>query len=412
MDFAHSERALELQDRLTAFMDEHVYPAETVYATQRREGDPHVVPAVVEELKAVARERGLWNLFLPDERWGAGLSNLEYAPLAEISGRSPEIAPEAMNCAAPDTGNMEVLAMFGTPEQQERWLVPLLEGEIRSCFGMTEPDVASSDATNMQATIVPDGDHYLVNGRKWWSSGAMDPRCRVAIVMGLTNPEAHRYAQHSMILVPLEAPGVTVVRDVPVFGYHDQHGHPEVLFEDVRVPRENLVAQEGMGFAIAQARLGPGRIHHCMRAIGMSERALELMTDRVRHRTAFRRPLAAQGVVREWIAESRIEIEQARLLVLKAAWMMDTVGNKGAQTEIAAIKVVAARLACRVVDRAIQAFGGAGVSGDFPLAAMYAGARALRLADGPDEVHLRAVARQELARREPFGPPEPRPAWG
>jgi acyl-CoA dehydrogenase len=351
----------------------------------------------------------LWNLFLPDDKHGPGLTNLEYAPLAEITGRSIEIAPEAINCAAPDTGNMEVLAMFGTPEQQERWLQPLLEGEIRSCFGMTEPDVASSDATNMATTIVRDGDDYVINGRKWWSSGAMDPRCEIAIVMGLSNPDGPRYAQHSMILVPLDTPGVKVERDLSVFGYHDQHGHPEVSYTDVRVPRENIIGQEGMGFAIAQARLGPGRIHHCMRAIGMSERALELMVDRVRHRVAFGRPLAAQGVVREWIAESRIEIEQARLLVLKTAWMMDTVGNKHAQKEIAAIKVIAARLACRVTDRAIQAFGGAGVSGDFPLAALYAGARALRLADGPDEVHLRAVARLELAGREAFGPPVPAP---
>ncbi len=407
MDFAHTERALALQEQLTRFMDEHVHPAEPVYARQRAEGDPHVVPQVIEELKLKARAQGLWNLFLPDERHGAGLTNLEYAPLAEITGRSIEIAPEALNCAAPDTGNMEVLEMFGTPEQQERWLHPLLEGEIRSCFGMTEPDVASSDATNMATTIVADGDEYVINGSKWWSTGAMDPRCAIAIVMGISNPDGPRYAQHSMILVPSDTPGVKVERDLSVFGYHDQHGHAEVSYTDVRVPKANIIAQEGMGFAIAQARLGPGRVHHCMRAIGMSERALELMVDRVRHRVAFGRPLAAQGVVREWIAESRMEIEQARLLVLKTAWLMDTVGNKHAQKEIAAIKVIAARLACRVTDRAIQAFGGAGVSGDFPLAALYAGARTLRLADGPDEVHLRAVARQELAEREAFGPPVP-----
>ena len=410
MDFAHSERALALQEQLNTFMDEHVYPAEPVYARQRAEaaaaGDIHALPPVVEELKREARSRGLWNLFLPDETHGAGLTTVEYAPLAEISGRSIELAPEAMNCAAPDTGNMEVLHMFGTPEQQEQWLHPLLEGEIRSCFGMTEPGVASSDATNMATAIVRDGDEYVVNGRKWWSSGAMDERCRIAIVMGVTNPDGPRYARHSMILVPLDAPGVTIERDLTVFGYHDQHGHAEISYDDVRVPASNLIGQEGAGFAIAQARLGPGRIHHCMRAIGMSERALELMVDRVRNREAFGRPLADQGVVREWIAESRIEIEQARLLVMKTAWMMDTVGNKHAQTEIAAIKVIAARLACRVVDRAIQAFGGAGVSGDFPLAAMYAGARALRLADGPDEVHLRAVARQEIGRRE--GSPAPK----
>ena len=407
MDFAHSPRALEMQARLQEFMDERVYPAEATYAEQRRQGGMHDLPPVVEELKAEARARGLWNLFLPDEQWGAGLTNLEYAPLAELTGRSIEIAPEALNCAAPDTGNMEVLAMFGSPEQQERWLVPLLEGEIRSCFGMTEPDVASSDATNMRTAIVRDGDEYVVTGRKWFSSGGMDARCKVAIVMGVTNPDGPRYAQHSMILVPLDIPGVTIERDMSVFGYHDQHGHPEISYEGARVPAANLIGQEGSGFAIAQARLGPGRIHHCMRMIGLSERALELMVDRVSTREAFGRPLAAQGVIREWIAESRIEIEQARLLVLKAAWMMDTAGNKHAQSEIAAIKVVAARLACRVTDRAIQAFGGAGVSGDFPLAAMYAGARSLRLADGPDEVHLRAVARHELARREGAGAPVP-----
>ncbi len=407
MDFAHSERALEMQQRLQAFMDERVYPAEAVYAEQRRAGGVHDLPPVIDELKAEARERGLWNLFLPDERWGAGLTNLEYAPLAEMTGRSIEIAPEALNCAAPDTGNMEVLAMFGTPEQQERWLVPLLEGEIRSCFAMTEPEVASSDATNIATAIVRDGDDYVIDGRKWWSSGAMDARCKVAIVMGVTNPDGPRYAQHSMVLVPLDTAGVRIERDLTVFGYHDQHGHAEIALEGVRVPAANLIGQQGGGFAIAQARLGPGRIHHCMRMIGLSERALDLMVDRVAGRTAFGRPLSAQGVVREWIAESRIEIEQARLLVLKAAWMMDTVGNKHAQSEIAAIKVIAARLACRVTDRAIQAFGGAGVSGDFPLAAMYAGARTLRLADGPDEVHLRAVARYELARRE--GAPAPVP---
>ncbi len=407
MDFAHSERALEMQQRLQAFMDERVYPAEAVYAEQRRAGGAHDLPPVIDELKEQARERGLWNLFLPDERWGAGLTNLEYAPLAEMTGRSIEIAPEALNCAAPDTGNMEVLAMFGTPEQQERWLVPLLEGEIRSCFAMTEPEVASSDATNIATAMVRDGDDYVIDGRKWWSSGAMDARCKVAIVMGVTNPDGPRYARHSMVLVPLDSAGVRIERDLTVFGYHDQHGHAEIAFDGVRVPAANLIGQQGGGFAIAQARLGPGRIHHCMRMIGLSERALDLMVDRVAGRTAFGRPLSAQGVVREWIAESRIEIEQARLLVLKAAWMMDTVGNKHAQSEIAAIKVIAARLACRVTDRAIQAFGGAGVSGDFPLAAMYAGARTLRLADGPDEVHLRAVARYELARRE--GAPAPVP---
>ena len=325
-------------------------------ASSAARGGLHDLPPVVEELKAEARERGLWNLFLPDERWGAGLSNLEYAPLAELTGRSIEIAPEALNCAAPDTGNMEVLAMFGTPEQQERWLVPLLEGEIRSCFGddRARGRVAATRRTWRRRSSAT-ATSTSINGRKWWSTGAMDARCKVAIVMGVTNPDGPRYAQHSMILVPLDAPGVRIERDLTVFGYHDQHGHAEISFEDVRVPAANLIGQEGGGFAIAQARLGPGRIHHCMRLIGLSERALELMVDRVASRVAFGRPLAAQGVIREWIAESRIEIEQARLLVLKAAWIMDTAGNKHAQSEIAAIKVVAARLACRVTDRAIQA---------------------------------------------------------
>lgn len=400
MHFEHSNRSRLLQEQLTVFMDEHVYPAEPLYLKQRWAGDPHALPAVVEDLKQKARTAGLWNLFLPDEERGAGLSVLEYAPLAEISGRSIDIAPEMLNCSAPDTGNMEVLHTFGTPAQQEQWLVPLLDGTIRSIFGMTEPEVASSDATNMQTRIERDGDDYVINGRKWWSTGAMDPRCKVGIVMGITNPDAPKYSRHSMVLVPMDAAGVAITRDLTIFGYHDQHGHGEVLYENVRVPRENLIGEEGDGFAIAQARLGPGRIHHCMRAIGMSERALELMVDRVRNRHAFGRVLADQGVIREWIARSRIEIEQARLLVFKAAWMIDSVAAKHAQTEIAAIKVVAAQLACRVIDRAVQAFGGAGVSGDFPLASMYAAARTLRIVDGADEVHLRQVGRREIHKRQ------------
>jgi acyl-CoA dehydrogenase len=398
MDFAHSERTQQLREALLDFMDSHVYPAEPVYAEQRRQGDPHAPPPIVEELKARARDRGLWNLFLPDERCGAGLSNLEYSPLAEITGRSPHIAPEALNCSAPDTGNMELLVDFGTPEQQRRWLAPLLNGEIRSCFGMTEPDVASSDPTNLATRIRRDGDEYVVTGRKWWSTGTGDPRCKVAIVMGVSDPEAEPHRRHSMILVPLDTPGVEVIRDLTTFGYTDQHGHGEVVYDDVRVPAANLIGEEGAGFAIAQARLGPGRIHHCMRAIGMAERSLELMVTRAQARTAFGGPLAEQGVVATWIAESRIEIEQARLLVLKAAWLMDTVGNKAARTEIAAIKVVAARMLATVADRAIQVFGGKGVTEDVPLASFYAPARQLRIVDGPDEVHLRTVARQELRR--------------
>ena len=396
MDFAHSARALEMQERLSAFMAERVYPAEPVYAEQRRTAtDPHTLPPVVEELKVEARSRGLWNLFLPDV---SGLSNLEYAPLAEIMGHSIAIAPESTNCAAPDTGNMEVLHLFGSPEQKERWLAPLLEGEIRSCFAMTEPAVASSDATNISASIVRDGDDYVINAHKWWTTGAADPRCRISILMGKTDPNAPVHSQQSMILVPMDAPDVTVVRSLPVFGYHDQQGHCEVRFDDVRVPASNLIGEEGSGFAIAQARLGPGRIHHCMRAIGMAERAIELMCRRALGRVAFGRPLAAQGVIREWVAEARMDVEQARLLVLKTAWLIDTVGARGAATEIAAIKVVVPRMVCRILDRAIQVHGGGGVSDDFPLAQMYAGARTLRLADGPDEVHLRTVGRRELAK--------------
>ncbi|HMV74010.1 MAG TPA: acyl-CoA dehydrogenase family protein [Microthrixaceae bacterium] len=402
MNLEPSDRGKALQETLLAFMDSHVYPAEPVYREQMAaSGDAHFHPPIVEDLKAAARERGLWNLFLPHRTpWSPDpLPNLDYAYLAEITGRSTALAPEALNCAAPDTGNMEVLALFGTPAQQEEWLVPLLEGEIRSAFAMTEPDVASSDATNIQMRIERDGDDYVLNGRKWWTSGAASDRCKIMIVMGKTDPDAPRHLQQSMILVPMDTPGVTKVRDLPVFGYQDREGHGEMLFEDVRVPATNLLAEEGSGFAIAQARLGPGRIHHCMRCIGIAERALDLMCRRVTERVAFGRPLSEQGVIREWIADSRIEIEQARLLTLKAAYLMDTVGHKGAAIEISAIKVVAPNMALRVVDRAIQAHGGGGVSDDFPLAQMYAGLRTLRFADGPDEVHRRQVARQELARR-------------
>lgn len=401
MDFEPSTRASDYLARMQDFMDEAVYPAEPVYAQQRRDlaaqGRTHTLPDVVEELKADARSRGLWNLFLPDAHDPAhGLSVLEYAPIAELSGRSVEIAPEAINCSAPDTGNMELLHMFGTQEQKAQWLEPLLDGTIRSGFAMTEPDVASSDATNITTSIVRDGDHYVINGRKWWTTGASDPRCSIFILMGKTDPEADVHHQQSMVLVPVDTPGVEIVRSLPVFGYHDQHGHAEIRFTDVRVPVTNLLGEEGSGFALAQARLGPGRIHHCMRAIGMAERALDLMTVRSINRVAFGKPLAQQGVVQQQIAESRLEIEQARLLTLKAAWMIDRVGAKGARVEIAAIKVAAPRAALSVIDRAIQVFGGAGVSDDVPLAQMYAFARTLRLADGPDEVHLRDIARAEL----------------
>jgi acyl-CoA dehydrogenase len=397
VDFSYSARVEELRSELLDFMHQHVYPAEAVFRAQVEAGPPHQSPPVMEELKAEARRRGLWNLFLPDPRWGAGLTNLEYAPLAEITGRSSVIAPEALNCQAPDTGNMEILALFGTPEQQERWLRPLLDGTIRSCFSMTEPEVASSDASNIRSRIRREGDEYVINGHKWWTSGIADPRCRVIIFMGKTDPDAESHRQQTMVLVPVDTPGVTVVRSLSVLGYDEGHGHCEVLYEDVRVPAANLLGEEGGGFAIAQARLGPGRIHHCMRAIGMAERAFELMCQRVRTRVAFGKPLAEQGVIQDWIAESRIEIEQARLLVLKAAWLMDTVGARGARVEISAIKVAAPRVACQVIDRAIQAHGAGGMSGDFPLAQMYAWARALRLADGPDEVHKMALARRELA---------------
>jgi acyl-CoA dehydrogenase len=399
MDFGFDTRTAELHEQLTDFMDEEVYPAEPVFEAQAAaQADPWARPPVVEELKRAARERGLWNLFLPDEEHGAGLTNVQYAPLAEITGHSPFLAPEALNCAAPDTGNMEVLAEFGSPEQQDRWLKPLLEGQIRSAFCMTEPDVASSDATNIATRIERDGDGYVVNGRKWWSSGAMNPNCAVLIVMGKSDPAAERHKQQSMVLVPRDAPGVTVRRGMHVFGYTDgpHGGHAEVVFDDVRVPADALIAGEGEGFAIAQARLGPGRIHHCMRLIGMAERALELLCGRVSQRVAFGRPLAEQGVIQEWIAESRVRIEQARLLVLKTAWLMDTVGNKGAHTEIQAIKITVPSMAEWVIDKAIQSYGAAGVSQDTPLAALWSQARTLRLADGPDEVHRASLARREL----------------
>jgi acyl-CoA dehydrogenase len=398
VDFEFGPRVRELQAELLDFMERHVYPAEPVFSEQvEASGDRHHSPPIMEELKREARRRGLWNLFLPDPRFGAGLTNLEYAPLAEITGRSG-IAPEALNCSAPDTGNMEILAAFGTSEQQERWLRPLLEGEIRSCFAMTEPEVASSDATNIQSRIVRDGDEYVIHGHKWWTSGAADKRCKLAIFMGKTDPDGPAYRQQSMVLVPMDAPGVRVVRALSVFGYDEGHGHCEVYFDAVRVPATNILGEEGGGFAIAQARLGPGRIHHCMRAIGMSERAFELMCRRALTRETFGRRIAEHGMVQDWIAESRIDIEQSRLLVLKAAWLMDTVGNKGARMEIAAIKIGVPNMACRVIDRAIQVHGGGGVSSDFPLAQMYAGARVLRIADGPDEVHKQTLARHELRR--------------
>jgi acyl-CoA dehydrogenase len=399
MDFAYSQKVEELRSNLLEFMDSHIYPAEPVYREQMSAaGDPHHHPAVIEELKTEARGRGLWNLFLPDDEFGGGLSVLEYAPLAEITGRSPALAPEALNCSAPDTGNMEILHMFGTPGQKERWLHPLLEGEIRSCFSMTEPDVASSDATNIRASISREGDQFVINGRKWFSSGAASPRCKLSIVMGVTSPDADRTHQQSMVIVPLETPGVEIEREPMVFGYQDRGGHPEIVFEDVRVPVSNLLGEEGGGFAIAQARLGPGRIHHCMRTIGASERCLDLMIQRSKGRVAFGKPLSDQGVIREWIADTRMEIEQARLLVLKAAWMIDNVGAKAARTEVAAIKVVAPNLLTRVADRAIQLFGAAGFTEDLPLAEFYSMGRWLRIADGPDEVHRRSVARAELGR--------------
>ncbi|MCF8173894.1 MAG: acyl-CoA dehydrogenase family protein [Burkholderiaceae bacterium] len=403
MDFDYTPKVKDLQQRLNAFMDAHIYPNEEVFHAEveanRAKGNPWVPTAIMEQLKEKARAEGLWNLFLPQSERGAGLSNLEYAPLCEIMGRS-DIAPEAFNCNAPDTGNMETIERYGNDAQREEWLMPLLAGKIRSAFAMTEPAVASSDATNIEARIVRDGDHYVINGRKWWTSGAPDPRCKILIFMGKTDPDnPSRHNQQSMVLVPMDTPGVTRVRALTVFGYdHAPHGHGEVDFKDVRVPVSNILLGEGRGFEIAQGRLGPGRIHHCMRLIGLAERALELMCRRALKRVAFHRPIAEQGVTRERIAEARILIDQARLLTLNAAWKMDTAGNKVARQEIAMIKVAAPNMALQVIDWAMQAHGGAGVSDDFPLAAAYAQARTLRFADGPDEVHRNAIAKQELGR--------------
>lgn len=404
MDFLYSEKTIKLQEKLEQFMNEHVYPNEKTYLDQLNQGDSrwNSIPPIMSELTERAKKAGLWNLFLPESEYGAGLTNLEYAPLCELMGRSM-IGPEVFNCSAPDTGNMEVLVRYGSDRQKLQWLQPLLNGEIRSCFSMTEPDIASSDAANIEARIEKEGDEYVINGRKWWSSGAGDPRCKIAIVMGKSDPNASRYEQQSMILVPLDTPGVTIERLLPVFGYdHAPHGHAEISFENVRVPAENIIWGEGKGFAIAQGRLGPGRIHHCMRLIGAAEQALETLCKRIQKREAFGKPLAKQGVILEWVADSRIEIEQARLLTLKAAYMMDTVGNKEAKAEIAMIKVVAPSMALRVIDRAIQALGGAGVSADFPLAAQWANARTLRLADGPDEVHRAQVAKLELKKYDSY----------
>jgi acyl-CoA dehydrogenase len=404
MEFSNSLRAEKYLNELRDFMEQQVLPAEPIYHQQRTAliaaGKPHVLPAIVESLKESARSKGLWNLFLPDSHDPAhGLSVTDYAVLAELTGWSPEIAPEVLNCSAPDTGNMEVLHLFGSDAQKKQWLEPLLAGEIRSGFSMTEPDVASSDARNISTSIVRVGNDYVINGRKWWTTGAMDPRCQILILMGVTDPDADSNHRQSMVLVPINTPGVTIVRNLSVFGYVDQHGHAEILFENVKVPLTNLIGAQGSGFEIAQARLGPGRIHHCMRAIGMAERALSLMIERAGERTTFGTLLSHQGVVQEWIANARINIEQARLLVLKTAWLIDTVGAKAARKEIAAIKVVVPRMAQEIIDHAIQVHGGAGVSQDTPLASMFAGIRTLRIVDGPDEVHLRDIARLELKNR-------------
>ncbi|MBW8867560.1 MAG: acyl-CoA dehydrogenase family protein [Acidobacteria bacterium] len=397
MSFEHPAKVTELLQRLTAFMHEHVYPNEETFHRQIATGDRWQPTAIVEELKPKARAAGLWNLFLPESEYGAGLTNGEYAPLCEVMGRVPGFGAEVFNCSAPDTGNMEVLVRYGTAEQRKEWLEPLLAGRIRSCFAMTEPDVASSDATNIRARIERERDHYVLNGRKWWTSGAGDPRCKIAIFMGKSDPAAPKHQQQSMILVPMETPGITLRRMLNVYGYDDApHGHAEVIFDNVRVPVSNMLLGEGPGFEIAQGRLGPGRIHHCMRSIGVAERAVELMCRRVQSRIAFGRPLAEQGTIRADIAESRMEIEQARLLTMKAASLMDMVGNKAARNELAMVKVVVPRMTLRVLDRAIQAHGAAGVCDDFPLAAMWAHTRTLRLADGPDEVHREAIARTEL----------------
>jgi acyl-CoA dehydrogenase len=409
MDFSHSEKVRDLQERITRFMDSYVYPAEPLYHEEmeenRRAGNPWQVTRTVEDLKKKAKAENLWNLFLPHSEHGAGLTNLEYAPLCEIMGRS-HLAPEAFNCSAPDTGNMEVLARYATPAQQQRWLAPLLDGNIRSGFAMTEPNVASSDATNIESAIVRDGDSYVINGRKWWTSGAGDPRCEILIFMGKTNPQASRHSQQSMILVPMNTPGVKVLRTLSVFGYdHAPHGHAEIDFVNVRVPAENLLLGEGRGFEIAQGRLGPGRIHHCMRTIGVAERALELMCKRSQTRVAFGKRLSEQGVTLERIAESRIKIDQVRWLVLNAAYMMDTVGNRASKAEIAMIKVAAPAMALQVLDWAIQMHGAGGVSDDFPLASLWAGVRTLRLADGPDEVHREQIGKLELSRYRPKDTP-------
>jgi acyl-CoA dehydrogenase len=397
--FELSDRARDFAERLDAFMEERVYPAEPLYIEQVRAAEtPHVHPPVMEELKDEARRRGLWNLFLPDPDLGAGLTNLEYAPLAETLGRTM-IGSEVCNCSAPDTGNMEVLHEFGSEEQKERWLRPLLDGDIRSGFAMTEPEVASSDATNIEMRMERDGDKFVLNGRKWWTTGVMHPNCRVLIVMGKTDPDAHAYAQQSMVLVPLDTPGLEVVRTIPVFGYHDTEGHGELRFTDVRVPAGNLIGEPGSGFLIAQTRLGPGRIHHCMRAVGAAERGLELLCRRADERETFGRPVSTRANIRDWIAEARIELEMVRLLVLKTAWLVDTVGGRNARIEVAAIKVAAPNVALKIIDRAIQVHGGAGVSDDTPLAWMWAHMRTLRIADGPDEVHKLSIARRELRRQ-------------